>query len=436
MIIEPGSAVSRLSITRIQVKSLFGLYDYDLSSEPSFFEDASRLVILYGDNGSGKTTLLKLIFHLLSAAENRGHRSALARTPFRLFSLTLGGDLTISVEKTEESLTGSYVLTVRRGPEAELEVPVAVDPEGVVRQGTELYSKYIERLGIALQYLSDDRKPISGDTEDQDSEYMEYRRRLVLHSQPAIRDVGDVLTAAIKKLESWFRGQALRGSSRGELDSNAIYAEVARRIARADDPNRPADTDAMTLIERLESLEVRSEAFAAFGLLSRLDAAPIIESLRGSGAHSGLIARVVGPYLDGVEARMTALQEVQVLANRFVTHLSQYLSDKTVSFTLRDGLVIRSTTGRVLEPEHLSSGERQLLLLCCDTIVVRDEPTLVIIDEPELSLNIKWQQQLLETLLDLTRSAPVQFVIATHSAEVMGEHRESVRHLVATHKEV
>jgi len=87
-----------LHISRIVAGRLFGQYSYDLHSDDT---DLSKLLILYGDNGSGKTTILRSLFHLLSPARNKRHRSELARVPFRRFCVTLGEDTVVAAERLE-----------------------------------------------------------------------------------------------------------------------------------------------------------------------------------------------------------------------------------------------------------------------------------------------------------------------------------------------
>ena len=48
-------------ITSIEIKGLYGLYDYKLN-----FLDENPVTIITGPNGFGKTTLLKIISHLYS----------------------------------------------------------------------------------------------------------------------------------------------------------------------------------------------------------------------------------------------------------------------------------------------------------------------------------------------------------------------------------
>src|SRR5712691_5540048 len=76
---------SRSAVIGIEVDDLFGLYSYRLGGPDASPEDLSRLLILYGDNGSGKTTILRLVYHMLSKEDDQGHRSYIARVPFRRF---------------------------------------------------------------------------------------------------------------------------------------------------------------------------------------------------------------------------------------------------------------------------------------------------------------------------------------------------------------
>ncbi|HBQ5356609.1 TPA: ATP-binding protein, partial [Klebsiella pneumoniae] len=83
-----------------------------------------------------------------------------------------------------------------------------------------------------------------------------------------------------------------------------------------------------------------------------------------------------------------------------------------------------------LSASQLSSGEQQLLLLFCNVLVARDKPSLFIIDEPEISLNIKWQRKLIQYLLDITKDTSIQFMFASHSLEIISQHRSRVVKLV------
>jgi ABC-type glutathione transport system ATPase component len=109
-----------------------------------------------------------------------------------------------------------------------------------------------------------------------------------------------------------------------------------------------------------------------------------------------------------------------------VSIINSLLSDKTISFGLSQGFSIHNRLGVSLSPAQLSSGEQQLLLLFCYVLTARDASTVFMIDEPEISLNIKWQRQLVQSLLDITKGTSIQFILASHSMELLAQHRNRV----------
>jgi len=92
--------------------------------------------------------------------------------------------------------------------------------------------------------------------------------------------------------------------------------------------------------------------------------------------------------------------------------------------------MIANKLNKALEPANLSSGEQQLLLLFCYVLIARDQPSVFMIDEPEISLNVKWQRQLVQSLLDITAYSKIQFIFASHSVELLSQHRGRVVQLV------
>ncbi|MCJ7639632.1 MAG: CoA-binding protein [Euryarchaeota archaeon] len=93
------------------------------------------------------------------------------------------------------------------------------------------------------------------------------------------------------------------------------------------------------------------------------------------------------------------------------------------------GMAIITNDGTFLEPAMLSSGERHLFLLFCNSLVAMDRPSILMIDEPEISLNIKWQRRLLNFLLECSGDSPVQYLFSTHSIELLAQHRGQVAKL-------
>ena len=101
-------------------------------------------------------------------------------------------------------------------------------------------------------------------------------------------------------------------------------------------------------------------------------------------------------------------------------------SGKSVTLNMNEGIRIVAKNSDELAPALLSSGERQILYLLASTIVAKEKSHIFMIDEPEISLNVRWQRKLISALLDLTKDANIQFVLATHSVELLTLYEDCV----------
>ncbi len=69
--------------------------------------------------------------------------------------------------------------------------------------------------------------------------------------------------------------------------------------------------------------------------------------------------------------------------------------------------------GEALTPYQLSSGEKQMLVIMLTVLVEDGEHCALIMDEPEISLHIEWQQNLITLIKELNPNA--QIILSTHS---------------------
>ena len=76
-----------------------------------------------------------------------------------------------------------------------------------------------------------------------------------------------------------------------------------------------------------------------------------------------------------------------------------------------------SQIGETLLPYKLSSGEKQMLAILLTVLVEDQQPYVLFMDEPEVSLHIEWQKRLIELILELNPN--VQIILTTHSPAVI-----------------
>ena len=76
-----------------------------------------------------------------------------------------------------------------------------------------------------------------------------------------------------------------------------------------------------------------------------------------------------------------------------------------------------SQVGETLFPYQLSSGEKQMLAILLTVLVEDNQPYVLFMDEPEVSLHVEWQKKLIGLILSLNPN--VQIILTTHSPAVI-----------------
>ena len=112
-------------------------------------------------------------------------------------------------------------------------------------------------------------------------------------------------------------------------------------------------------------------------------------------------------FEENVNPKMKTLQEL----------LNKYMMNKDVEVTPMGLLVKSKDDNHVIPLDSLSSGEKKLLVIFMHCLFNEDVP--IIIDEPEISLSIIWQENLLPDLLEKTNIK--QVIVATHSSAVISD---------------
>jgi predicted ATPase len=442
MALEERQYLNPLAIRMIRVRKLFGIFDYDLRGDDT--DQLSKVFILYGDNGSGKTTVLNLVFHLLSPEVAQNHRTFLAQTVFSEFTVELANGMRVSATRPDGRMTGAYRLSIieDNGNLVMAEADLVPNEENVFPKSysTPNLDKVLElltSLELSIFYLSDDRTVRrSGHRSHATAVQARNLGRDVIVRRPSevhiYRESAEneekLVESAVRRAVQWIRNQYLKGSKIGQANANSIYKDIIWQIAnttssKASKVSLKPDEVIATLI----ALTERNNTFSSFGLTTPMALDDFVRPLREARRHKKeIIISVLQPYLDGLTARLDALQEVQELIALFISNVNSFYAHKQITFNLSEGLRITSEGNMQLSPKVLSSGEKQLLLMFCNVLSSRDHAGIFIVDEPEISLNVKWQRRLLGALLDCTKGSNIQFLIASHSIEFIAPHGSSV----------
>ena len=139
-----------------------------------------------------------------------------------------------------------------------------------------------------------------------------------------------------------------------------------------------------------------------------------------------------GYYLNGLQKQFTGYLNKQGVVTKEV--YNQIYTRKT----LFDNLVNEAfkETGKVIDNESdklrfiiegktsinankLSSGEKQLLIILLTVLLEDGQEYVLMMDEPEISLHISWQYELLNWILELNPN--VQLILTTHSPSIFSD---------------
>ncbi len=403
-------------ISSIRVENLFGLYTYDVPG----IGELSNAAILYGDNGVGKTTLLRIVFHLLSAADNRGHRSALYNSNFSRLEVALASGIRLTAKFFEEASSKILTLEVLNGgkkvavwdyrPRGQQRFPEEVDfffeidehgqpiarhrkipsrkreTENVPR-GEQAYLEALKDHVPTLFILNAERR-LDCDAVADPSDEVELRR-VMQYGEPkrinelVVRSREIALSQALSAAARWISRKAVIGANRGSMNVHSVYGDVLRRIlspaSRKD--GAPAPSTVADLVKQLANIDTKTSEHARYELATHLPTADFRKALGGrSTKKRELAAELLKPYIKSLEGRLDAVEPIYQLIDRFVTIVNSLLTDKVMTFKLSQGFNIQNRLGVQLKPAQLSSGEQQLLLLFCYVLTARDTPTVFMID--------------------------------------------------------
>ncbi|MBQ8221381.1 MAG: ATP-binding protein [Bacteroidaceae bacterium] len=117
--------------------------------------------------------------------------------------------------------------------------------------------------------------------------------------------------------------------------------------------------------------------------------------------------------------------EVSYPKRRFQDLADELFADTGKKIIRGKNEIMFEQDGEELLPYKLSSGEKQLLVILLTVLVQDKQPCVLLMDEPEVSLHIEWQQRIIEIIREMNPYA--QLILTTHSpAMVMGGWMDAV----------
>jgi len=127
--------------------------------------------------------------------------------------------------------------------------------------------------------------------------------------------------------------------------------------------------------------------------------------------------KILKTIVDKLQSEVELYKEIRVFIDEYNSFLNY---DKKIIIN-ENGIFIAPNNHRL---EKLSSGERHLLTFFATILLLGEEQDFILLDEPEVSLNVDWQRKILSTIAKLAPNS--QIIIATHSPLIGRSYRKSV----------
>ncbi len=347
--------------------SVEGLLDRS-SIELSFHPD---LNLITGSNGSGKTTLLKLMWYMLSSNLER----AVPEVRFR-FAELVTDTFSVSLRCSQTRRKSDNVEVVWKSGKRVQQSAVPAHTFGNPASMIEIANRDLLAVSGSSLFFPTFRR-VEGGFSIPDG------RNLRRTAYPS----GSPLSEVIQRYANNITVQNHKFIA--AVSTNDVEELLTRQYAAASEKTN-------TLHKNLS--QYISDAIKAYE--GRATAEPGRE-LKAAKSTLGKIRR---KSADCERAREAELKTFTVL-----THLvDRVFSDKAIQVT--DAIVLGNSPNPI-PCGVLSAGEKQMLSFLCYNAFSKQ--TVILIDEPEISLHADWQRLLLPTLLE--QETDNQFIIATHS---------------------
>ncbi|MGG8167806.1 AAA family ATPase [Klebsiella aerogenes] len=123
---------------------------------------------------------------------------------------------------------------------------------------------------------------------------------------------------------------------------------------------------------------------------------------------------------DNIKAELEMLLSCKdlKLQRAFSRVVNQYLIDSNKKINRRsDGFIVHCKYSGGIPIESLSSGERQLIYILLKTANSCVRNTIMLMDEPEISLHLNWQERLIDSIREINPEC--QLIIVTHSPGIV-----------------
>lgn len=401
-----------MKLLKLELSDLFGAFNHIIECNQD-----EGITILTAPNGYGKTISLKVIYNLFNK-----QFSFFDQLNFKKIIFFFDSKDNLEIIKTTKGVQfklkdhESWVYTT----EADVDLDSLphyiekINPDTWMdeRDGEILYAKEVMRDFGRLKKIPEHFDNIINSLEV----YLIQDQRLVIRQQPQKKYMFG------RKRQPNFRDAIQKHSEELKDFIGKATTEYAQKTQILDSsfPNRLFDNNINydDLSSKLSNLQDKQKRISKYGLLE-LEENVFLQQPEIHEKDKKLLSL----YISDNEKKLSVFDQLVDGIELFVKILNERrFNFKKIEINKEDGFAFKTKNDEKLKPIELSSGEQHEVILLFELLFNAKENSLVLIDEPEMSLHVVWQKAFLDDIKEITKLRKIDVIIATHSPQIINEH--------------
>ena len=445
-------AFRKEKIASLHVSELFGRFNYDLR-----FPESNDISIITAPNGYGKTVLLRIIdsvfnrkLHFFRKIDFREIKIELSSKKSIIISRTRGE------QSTDDELGQNIVLFKCFGFNSDSEeyiLPTDLSPSDM---------RYLEHH-LEVEKLNSNKwiDPYSDELLSTDEVITRYAGQLPDKLSKSLL-IPEWLKVAIKSIKVHFietqrllylhepddyissRRKRATSSSVVEKESSDLVKRINQLLQKyANESQKLDQTFPKRILEfrdgqvskeekihaDLEKLTQKRDDLVSVGLLSTISES-ISPSSPSEIFQEENIRRILEIYVEDTSKKLDIFDETYEKIRLFKQILDERFLFKSIQINPHKGIrAIDKDNGQDIPLAELSSGEQHELVLIYELLFIVEEGSIILIDEPELSLHVMWQKNFIADIQKIQELKKLRVIIATHSPQIIHDKWDLVEEL-------
>ena len=399
-------------VNNIKITKLFGKFEHNFE----LFENG-RISLLIGQNGIGKTTILKMIEAFCDDEVYRFKDYTFST--FEIEYTFNGQSIRSKIEKTSEDEIKRFDSRKENGKYLQ-EVEVAINSPATLESridshfGSVLSSSDVIKANQIMNSLvkekaQDLHKKVSNGASKLPALFIKTER---LRAGNAETDASLAIIRYSKDLSDEIRKTLAKYSAISQTLDREFPVKLLQKSSQT--------YKVAVLGEQLKNIGELSQNLEEIGLgsSSSPEIVTFLQTISRIQTTDKLVSSALTLYITHTTEKLAVYRDICAKLKLLKDIIDNRFLHKNLTFN-EDGFIVTDLDGKKVDLNLLSSGEQHQLILYYDLLFRAKPGSLIMIDEPELSLHLEWKLAFLKVIKQIAELNNFHILISTHSPSII-----------------